>query len=137
MKRHLIAYLGTALAFCLLDFGWLSLVAPSFYQAQIGPLLLTAPKLVPALCFYLLYVAGLVFFCVSPAGAAGRWLQATLRGAVFGLVAYATYDLSNLATLRGWTLSLTLVDMLWGACASAAACACGHFAVRLLAPSSR
>lgn len=130
MNKVALAYIVTAVAFCALDFVWLGLVAPKFYQAQIGPLLLQTPKLIPAIVFYALYVAGLVYFCVLPGLDVDSLSQAMLRGALFGLVAYATYDLSNLATLKNWTLQITLVDMGWGCIASAVASAGGYMLTR-------
>lgn len=131
MLKYVLAYGATALAFCALDFAWLTVVAPKFYQAQIGALLLERPNLLPALAFYVLYVAGLVIFCVAPALESGAWTRAMVLGALLGLVAYATYDLSNLATLKGWSTSLSLVDMCWGAVASAGASTCGYFGALL------
>lgn len=130
MSRHLRAFGATAVAFCAIDFVWLAIVAPGFYQGEIGSLLLAAPRLAPALVFYVLYVSGLVFFCVAPALAAMSARMAALRGAFFGLVAYGTYDLSNLATLKEWTIPVTLVDISWGAILSALASACGYLAAR-------
>ena len=132
MSRYLYAYLATAVAFCALDFAWLGLVAPSFYKTQIGPLLLEKPNLAPALLFYVVYVVGLVVFGVMPAVTAGSWIKAATLGALLGFVAYATYDLSNYATLRSWTLSITVVDMLWGSAASAIASSCGYFGTLFL-----
>jgi uncharacterized membrane protein len=127
MLKYFLAYVATGIAFCALDFAWLTLVAPKFYQAQIGQLLLDKPNFLPALVFYVLYTGGLVVFCVSPAINADEWTHALVMGALFGLVAYATYDLSNLATLKGWSTSLTLVDIAWGASASSAASIFGYF----------
>jgi uncharacterized membrane protein len=127
MKKYLIAYAGTALGFCMLDFFWLTLVAPAFYQGQIGPLLLAEPDLAVALAFYVLFVAALVTFCVLPAVASASWIRAVLLGGFFGLVAYATYDLTNLSTLKGWTVRLALTDMAWGSALSAVSSACGYF----------
>ncbi len=132
MSRYLFAYVATALAFCALDFAWLGLVAPAFYKAQLGPLLLAKPNLAPALIFYVLYVAGLVIFCVMPGVEAASWLKAGALGALFGLVAYATYDLSNLATLRDWTTRLSIVDMCWGSAASAVAATFGYFGTQFM-----
>ena len=132
VKRVLLAYATTALAFCALDFTWLGLVAPRFYDSQIGALLLPQPNLIPALIFYLLYVVGLVVFCVLPGIAKGEWHHAAIPGALLGLVAYGTYDLSNLATLQHWTMPLTIVDMTWGTVASAIASTCGWFFTRSL-----
>lgn len=132
MSRYLYAYLATAVAFCVIDFVWLGLVAPSFYRAQIGPLLLDKPNLVPALIFYVLYVIGLVIFCVIPGVEAASWVKAGVLGALFGLFAYATYDLSNLATLKNWTWQISIVDMLWGSAASAIASTCGYIGTQFL-----
>lgn len=109
-------YLITLLSFLILDAIWLGLIAQPFYQAQIGFLLAKNPLWAAAGAFYLLYVAGLVFFVVEPALRAGMTpARAAPRGAFFGLVAYATYDLTNLATVDRWPLVLTAVDMAWGA----------------------
>jgi uncharacterized membrane protein len=132
VNRYLIAYVATAVAFCALDFAWLSIVAPKFYQAQVGPLLLDKPSLAPAVVFYLVYVLGLVVFCVMPGVSSLSWTKAALFGAFLGVVAYGTYDLSNLATLKGWTMPLTLVDMAWGGAASALASTCGYFGTMFL-----
>lgn len=131
MSRYVLAYVATMVAFCALDFVWLGVVAPTFYKSQLGPLLLQKPNLLPAGAFYVLYVAGLVLFCVMPALEADAWVRASIMGALLGLVAYATYDLSNLATLKNWTLPITLVDMAWGTVASALAATAGYFGATL------
>lgn len=131
MLKYVLAYGATAIAFCALDFAWLTMVAPKFYQAQIGSLLLEKPNLLPALAFYILYVGGLVIFCVNPGLSTGQWVRSLVLGGLLGLVAYATYDLSNLATLKGWTTSLSLMDMAWGTAVSAIASTCGYFGARL------
>ncbi len=136
-KAIVAAYVGTLLAFSLLDAGWLSLMAPNFYQDQVGELLLDSPLWAPGVAFYLLYVVGLLVFCILPAwriGSTGaNWRRAAWSGALLGLVAYGTYDLSNLATLGGWTLPLTLVDMAWGTFASAVASIVGLRAAGIVA----
>jgi uncharacterized membrane protein len=109
-------YCITLFVFLVLDAIWLGLIAQPFYQAQIGFLLAEKAILAAASVFYLLYVAGLVFFVVEPALQAGTTPgRAALRGAFFGLVAYATYDLTNLATVDRWPIAVTAVDMAWGA----------------------
>jgi len=108
-------YLLTLIPFLILDAIWLGLVAPSFYKAQIGHLMAVNPNFLAALLFYLLYVVGLVVFVT---GREGTLMQTVLRGAFFGLVCYATYDLTNLATLRDWPILVTLVDLTWGTFAS-------------------
>ena len=136
MKRYLLAYATTAVAFCAFDFLWLTMIAPGFYQSQIGSMLLEKPNLVPALAFYILYVTGLVVFAVIPALGSQSWLKAAALGGLLGLVAYATYDLSNLATLHGWTWSITIVDIAWGTTVSALASICGYFGTAFLTRTS-
>lgn len=126
MKTTLAAYLATLLAFVLLDALWLGLMMGPTYRAQLGSLLLEQPLPVPAVLFYLLYVLGCVSFAVLPALRQGGWRRAARLGALLGLVAYGTYDLSNWATLQGWPASLALMDMAWGVLVSALACTCGY-----------
>ncbi len=130
MSPLLAAFVAALLVFCVGDFLWLGYLAKDFYQAQIGPLLLDTPKWAAAALFYPLYVAGMVFFCVEPSVAQGGWVRPAVLGALLGLLAYATYDLSNLATLKGWTVSFVIVDVLWGMAITAAASTAGYFAAR-------
>ena len=127
----LAAYGGTALLFFGLDFLWLTVLGIGFYRAEIGGLLLERPNLAPAAIFYLFYVAGLVGFAVLPAANAGSWVWALLAGVALGLLAYGTYDMTNLATLKGWTLNISLIDLAWGGFLSGSAALAGYFAVRL------
>ncbi len=129
MSRQSLALYGlTLLAMLPLDIIWLAFVARTFYQSQIGALLLDSPSIVPAVAFYLLYGAGIVFFALLPAARAGNWTTALLNGAFLGLVAYGTYDLSNLATLKGFSTTVALVDLAWGTVMTATA-ASGTFLV--------
>lgn len=122
MGRLAIAYIATAVVFLILDAGWLTLVGPRLYRPELGSLLADKVKIAPAVVFYLLYVAGLVAFVVNPSLGAG-WTRALVWGAAFGVVAYATYDLTCAATMRQWSLKVTLADIVWGAVASGVACA--------------
>ncbi len=128
MLVHVAAYLATAFVFLVLDLLWLTRVASGFYRERLGGLLLDQPNFAAAGAFYVIYVAGIVYFAVSPALQAGSWTTALMAGAVLGLVAYGTYDLSNLATLRNWSLTLTIVDMIWGAALTAIAATAGYHA---------
>jgi uncharacterized membrane protein len=111
---YLILYLVSLAAFFTIDLLWLGLAARSFYQQQLGYLMAASPNWFAAILFYLLFVAGLLGFVVLP-GLRDNSLKSTLlHAALFGLIAYATYDLTNLATLKGWPVLLSLVDMLWG-----------------------
>jgi uncharacterized membrane protein len=100
--------------FFVIDMIWLVLVAKKFYQEQIGFLMKPDINWPAAIVFYLLFIAGLVIFVISPAVEKHSWVHALLYGALFGLITYATYDLTNLATLKDWPLLVTVVDLIWG-----------------------
>jgi len=100
--------------FFIIDMVWLIVVAKKFYQEQIGFLMKPDINWVAAIIFYLLFIAGLVIFVISPAVEKHSWVHALLFGALFGLITYATYDLTNLATLQNWPLLVTVVDLIWG-----------------------
>jgi uncharacterized membrane protein len=115
------AYLLALLAFLALDACWLSLMGPWLYRPQLGGIMATSVDWMAAALFYPLYLVGLLTFAIAPALEAGGARAAAMRGAIFGLVAYATYDLTNQATLRGWPWSVTLADLAWGTVASSMA----------------
>ena len=119
MKTRLIAWGVAVVTLMLADGLWLGVLMGPTYKAQLGALMLERPVWAPALAFYLLYPVGLVAFAVLPGLKAGRWQKAVAPGALLGLIAYGTYDLSNLATLNGWPAGLALMDMLWGVVVSA------------------
>lgn len=100
--------------FFAIDLLWLGLVAKNFYATQIGFLMKEKVNWPAALLFYLLFVVGIVFFIVQPNLEKGVWWQVLLAGMLFGLITYATYDLTNLATVKNWPLVVTLIDLLWG-----------------------
>ena len=106
--------------FLAIDMAWLTLVAKNFYAKHIGYLMAKNPNLLAALIFYLIFIAGLVFFVITPALDKKMWTYALLAGAFFGLITYATYDLTNLATVKDWPLIITIVDLIWGMFVSAA-----------------
>jgi len=100
--------------FFVIDMAWLVLVAKKFYQEQIGFLMKPDINWFAAIFFYVLFIAGLVIFVISPAVEKHSWVHAILFGALFGLISYATYDLTNLATMKDWPLLVTIVDLIWG-----------------------
>lgn len=100
--------------FFVIDMVWLVLVAKKFYQEQIGFLMKPDINWFAAIIFYLLFIAGLILFVISPAVEKHSWVHALIFGALFGLITYATYDLTNLATLKDWPLLVTVVDLIWG-----------------------
>ncbi len=126
-------YLLTVVAFLAIDGVWLGVVARNLYSKYLGYLL--APKTVwaAALLFYLLYVVGVLVFAVVPGLQAGSLGKAALLGALFGLIAYATYDLTNLATVKGWPVLITVIDLAWGTVLTAAVAAVGFLIGRYLA----
>ena len=111
---HLVAYLTTAVVFLAVDAVWLGFVARDFYAERLGGLMKSPVDLRIAAGFYAVYVVGIVIFAVAPALEADAWRTALVKGALFGFFAYATYDLTNLATLEGWPVSVSVVDVVWG-----------------------
>lgn len=112
-------YLISLPVFLAIDALWLSLIAKGFYAKHIGFLMKTKPDLVSAGIFYLLFIAGIVVFVISPSLQKDSFASSVLYGAFFGLVTYATYDLTNMATIKDWPLIVTVIDLIWGAFVSA------------------
>jgi uncharacterized membrane protein len=109
-----VAYLWALVSFLLLDAVWLSLMGPRLYKPALGALMAPEVDWLAAVLFYAIYLAGLLVFAIAPALAEGAPGAALWRGAFFGLVAYATYDLTNQATLRDWPWAITIADLVWG-----------------------
>lgn len=133
MKVGLTAYLTTLAAVFGIDFVWLSLSHDKLYRPILKDMLVDGFRPAPAVIFYLVYAAGLAYFAVRPGLASESWGRGALNGALFGFFAYATYDLTNHATLRNWTATLTLADMAWGTVLSALAAAIGVAATKAIA----
>lgn len=133
LRTLVVAYLAALAVFCGLDFVWLRFTGESLYRPAIGELLRSGFDAPAAVAFYLIYVGGLVFLAIR---SAARLTEAMSHGAVYGFCAYATYDLTNQATLRHWPLTLSLVDMAWGTALSAVAAACGYFASVMVSRAS-
>jgi uncharacterized membrane protein len=125
IRQIIRAYVATAFTLLALDAVWLTFMADALYRPAIGHLMAQRFALVPALAFYVIYVAGVVLFAVAPGVAARRWTVALARGALLGLIAYATYDLTNQATLIDWPWVVTLADLAWGTFLTAVAAAAG------------
>jgi uncharacterized membrane protein len=132
MKATVVAYVATLVAFLGIDAIWLSLAGGRIYRAVLKDILLEGFSPAPAVAFYLIFAAGLVILAVRPGLEAGSVRVAAGNGALLGFLAYATYDLSNQATLRNWTATLTLTDLAWGTALSAAAATLGFLAARAL-----
>ena len=126
------AYIATAIVFFVLDFVWLTRMADPFYRAHIGGLMLNQPRLGIAALFYIFYVVGIVVFAVLPALRAESLQTAVLLGALLGLIAYGTYDITNYATLRGWPVTVLVVDIAWGTALTAVSAGAGYLLSRLV-----
>jgi uncharacterized membrane protein len=107
-------YLATLTAFFVIDLIWLSLVARNMYSKYLGFLMRPNPNWTAAILFYMLFIIGVLVFAVVPGLKENSLGKAVLLGALFGLISYATYDLTNLATVRDWPLTITIVDLIWG-----------------------
>lgn len=125
-------YIAGLIAFLVIDFIWLKYIALSFYREQIGHLMLDKPNLGIALLFYLFYVVGVVVLAVNPALEKGQWMTAALYGGLLGFVAYGTYDITNLATLKSWPPIVAVVDIIWGTVLTASVATIAYFATTAL-----
>jgi len=123
LKLYLIAFP----VFLGIDAIWLTQVAKNFYAKHLSYLMSKNPNLIAALIFYLIFIAGLIVFVITPAIDKKSWTQALFAGAFFGLVTYATYDLTNLATVRDWPMLITVVDLIWGMTLSASISTATYF----------
>ena len=119
MQIYVWPYFIALFVFLCIDAVWLTFAGRSIYAAELGALLREKPDFAVAFIFYLVFIAGLVSFVILPAAAAGDIGQAVRMGALFGLVSYATYDLTNLSTINGFTTKIALIDLAWGATISA------------------
>jgi uncharacterized membrane protein len=128
--RIALGYASSLVVFLILDTGWITLVVSPLYKSQLGSIVLDKPSVLPAIAFYLLYMAGLVFFAVAPALRNESWLTALMYGALYGFFAYITYALTNLAVLRGWTGVVAASDVLWGLAVSAITAAASYAITR-------
>ncbi len=115
MLKYVYLYLIALGIFLIIDLIWLNLIAKNLYQKEIGSLLLKNPNLIPALIFYLLFIVALLILVLIPGINSYTLTKTLLLGAVFGFITYATYDLTNLATLDGWSIKMTIIDLIWGA----------------------
>jgi len=134
MMKDLAAVAAAAVTVAALDAVWLGWLLRDFVRERIGPLMLDSPRFGVAAIFYVLFGVAVWFFAVRPAVDAGSLAKALTLGAALGFFCYMTYDLSNLATLKGWSVQFVLVDIAWGTFVAAAAAAAGFTAWRALAP---
>lgn len=128
MTKYFAAYAATIAVIAALDLLWLGVIAKSLYREGIGHLMAAQPNFVVAGLFYAVFAFGLMVFAVVPGGTASGWGKTLASAALFGFFAYATYDLTNLATLKNWPLGLSLLDMAWGTLLSVASACAGKAA---------
>ena len=128
--KHLVAWAATFIVMIVIDLLWLGVIAKSLYANAMGDLMSPQPRLGVAAIFYLMYPIGLVIFAVLPGVDAGSVMRAGVLGALVGLFAYATYDLTNLAVVRNWPVALSFIDIAWGTLVSGVSAAAGAYAVR-------
>lgn len=131
MKTIVYGYLAAALCMLVLDAFWLSTMARTLYRPHLGEILMDGFRVTPAIIFYLLYVGGIVFFAVHPAYEKASLAVALINGAALGFIAYATYDLTNHATLKVWSTTVTVVDIAWGTALTAISAAAGYIGARM------
>jgi uncharacterized membrane protein len=130
--KYILAYIATGLSFAIIDSFWLRNMYVRLYQPEIGEVLMKGIRMTPAVIFYLLYILGIIIFAVSPAFASGKWQTALIQGALFGFFAYMTYDLTNYATLKVWSLKVTILDMIWGTVLTGSAALGGYWLTTLV-----
>lgn len=135
--KLIVAYIATGIAFALIDSVWLINMAPKLYKPEIGELLAPEFRLKPAIVFYLLYIGGMMWFAVVPGLNDGRWQTALLQGAVLGFLCYMTYDMTNFATLKVWSMKVTILDMIWGTVLTGSASVVGMLVTAKLFPASQ
>ncbi|MDB5479593.1 MAG: hypothetical protein JWO83_646 [Caulobacteraceae bacterium] len=132
MLRYAAAWLGAGLLLAGLDAVWLTTTNTTLYRPLLGEVLAASPRLGPAILFYVIYLVGVVVFAVTPAMRSGRWRDATILGALLGFFCYATYDLTNQATLVVWATKITVLDLCWGTFLTASGATAGYFASKLV-----
>lgn len=135
MIRYAVAYGATLVIFLGIDAVWLTTMSQRLYRPYLGDVLAQSVNPVPAVLFYLVYVVGIVVFATTPAFSTGKWTTATVYGALYGFFAYATYDLTNHATIKDWPAVVTVADICWGSILSAVAAALGFLVARYFVPT--
>ncbi len=127
IKTYIVAFV----VFFVIDIIWLAVVAKDLYQKELGYIMRAKPNVLAAAIFYLIFILGVVFFVINPAVEKNSWTYALFVGMFFGLIAYSTYDLTNLATLEGWPLKITIIDLIWGSSLGGAVATISFFILKL------
>ncbi len=132
MKNIIISYILTTVVFLVIDLLWLGVIAKDLYRKYLGSFLAENVNWIAAIIFYLLYIVGISIFAIYPSVSKDSVLQAIFLGALFGFFAYATYDLTNLATLKDWPITIVFIDIIWGAILTASVSVSGFYIVKFL-----
>jgi uncharacterized membrane protein len=132
LKKILISYLLTTIVFFALDMVWLGLIAKNIYQKYLGNFLSDKVNWTAAIIFYLIFIAGIFIFVILPSIEKQSWVRALVLGAIFGFITYATYDLTNYATLKGFPLNIVFIDLAWGATLTAIVSLAGYQISKLI-----
>lgn len=135
MLLYLVAYGAALVVLGVVDVIYLATIAGKMFKETLGDVMLPEFRTVPAVLFYFLYPVGIVIFAVLPAVGTGRWTTALIYGALFGFFAYMTYEMTNLATIRNWTVSLAVTDVAWGTFVTAISAVAGFYATRWVSPA--
>ena len=130
MIRYIACYAATMIVMVALDLLWLGVVAKPLYQQGIGHLMAARPNVPVAVMFYAMFPLGLMVFALVPYESPAAWGKTLFAAALFWLFTYATYDLTNLATLKDWPVSLSIIDVLWGVFVSTVSAAAGKTVLR-------
>ncbi|MBL0969380.1 MAG: DUF2177 family protein [Brevundimonas sp.] len=130
MLKYVFAYLGAGITFAAIDAVWLTTMANRLYRPVIGSIMADKPDMKAAVAFYLISIGATVFLAIAPALKEGNWTRALINGAVLGFACYATYDLTNQATLNVWSTRMTLIDLAWGTVLTSTCAVAGFFAAR-------
>lgn len=132
ITKIIISYILTSIVFFTIDMLWLGLIAKNIYRTYLGNFLSDEVNWIAAIIFYLIFIAGIMFFAVYPSVQKESFIQAIILGALFGFFTYATYDLTNFATLKDWPIQIVFIDITWGAFLSAIVSLSGYFIVRFV-----
>jgi uncharacterized membrane protein len=132
IMKYVLLYILTFLVFLAIDAVWLLFISKDFYSKEIGHLMAEKALLLPALIFYLLFVVGVLIFAIIPGYEAQSLSKTLMLSALFGLMTYATYDLTNLATLRDWPLKVTIIDIIWGSSLATLTGLAGYYIAKLI-----
>jgi uncharacterized membrane protein len=134
IMKSITAFVATGLGFAAIDSIWLITMSTRLYKPEIGEMMAANFRLGPAIVFYILYITGILIFAVQPALAAGKWQTALVQGALFGFFCYMTYDMTNYATLKVWSLKVTILDLMWGTFLTGSAATVGMLVTRKFFP---